>query len=47
MNVIYNAHTKKNTIDIVILYNLYNFNFMNLWLLIEFDNVEASNFITD
>ena len=30
INVIYNVHTKKNTVDIVILYNLYNFDFINL-----------------
>ena len=45
MNVTYNTYTKKNTVDIIILYNLYNFDFINLWLLIDFDNIEASKII--
>ncbi len=46
MNATYNAHTKENTVDIVMLYNLYNFDSMNLWLLVDFDSVRASKVIT-
>jgi hypothetical protein len=34
MNATYNAHTKENIVDIVMLYNLYNFDSMNKSMII-------------